>query len=97
MPPRRLISFDWAMKKLGPKKVTSYIVNYDFGIIYIRFVGSHKEYDKIDATSIWGEKMIIKPIKTEVDYTDALQAVEELMSAKEFRGRTKITLLISTS
>ncbi len=41
--------------------------------------------------------MIIKPIKTEVDYTEALQAVEELMSAKEFRGRTKITLLISTS
>lgn len=27
-------------------------VNYDYGIIYIRFVGSHKEYDKIDATSI---------------------------------------------
>lgn len=27
-------------------------VNYDFGIIYIRFVGSHKEYDKIDATII---------------------------------------------
>ncbi len=27
-------------------------VNYDFGIIYIRFVGSHKEYDKIDATTI---------------------------------------------
>ncbi len=27
-------------------------VNYDFGIICIRFVGSHKEYDKIDATSI---------------------------------------------
>ncbi len=27
-------------------------INYDFGIIYIRFVGTHKEYDKIDATSI---------------------------------------------
>ncbi len=27
-------------------------VNYDFGIIYIRFVGSHKEYDKIDAAII---------------------------------------------
>lgn len=27
-------------------------VNYDFGIIYIRFVGSHKEYDKIDADTI---------------------------------------------
>ena len=27
-------------------------VNYDFGIVYIRFVGSHKEYDTIDATTI---------------------------------------------
>jgi mRNA interferase HigB len=27
-------------------------VNYDFGIIYIRFVGNHKKYDKIDATTI---------------------------------------------
>ena len=27
-------------------------INYDFGIIYIRFVGSHKDYDKIDATTI---------------------------------------------
>ncbi len=27
-------------------------VNYDFGIIYIRFVGSHREYDKIEATLI---------------------------------------------
>ena len=27
-------------------------INYDFGIIYIRFVGSHENYDKIDATTI---------------------------------------------
>jgi len=27
-------------------------INYDFGIIYIRFVGSHKDYDKIDTTTI---------------------------------------------
>jgi mRNA interferase HigB len=27
-------------------------VNYDFSVIYIRFVGKHKEYDKIDATTI---------------------------------------------
>jgi len=27
-------------------------INYNFGIIYIRFVGSHKEYDKVDATII---------------------------------------------
>jgi mRNA interferase HigB len=27
-------------------------VNYDFGIIYIRFVGSHKDYNKIDTKTI---------------------------------------------
>lgn len=26
--------------------------NYDFGLIYIRFVGTHKEYDKIDASEV---------------------------------------------
>lgn len=27
-------------------------INYDFEIIYIRFIGTHKEYDKIDVTKI---------------------------------------------
>ena len=27
-------------------------VNYRFGIVYIRFVGSHKGYDRIDATTV---------------------------------------------
>jgi len=27
-------------------------VQYDFGIVCIRFVGTHKEYDKIDAATI---------------------------------------------
>ena len=27
-------------------------VNYSFAIIYIRFIGTHKEYDKIDVTKI---------------------------------------------
>lgn len=27
-------------------------INYDLGIIYIRFIGTHAEYDKIDAKTI---------------------------------------------
>lgn len=27
-------------------------VQYDFGIVFIRFVGTHNEYDKIDAAAI---------------------------------------------
>ncbi|MDZ4744430.1 MAG: type II toxin-antitoxin system HigB family toxin [bacterium] len=27
-------------------------INYTFQIVYIRFIGTHKEYDKIDAQSV---------------------------------------------
>ncbi len=27
-------------------------INYDYGILWIRFIGTHAEYDKIDATDI---------------------------------------------
>lgn len=28
------------------------VINYDFEIVYIRFIGTHKEYDKINAEEI---------------------------------------------
>ena len=27
-------------------------INYKFGIVYIRFIGTHREYDKVDALTI---------------------------------------------
>ncbi len=27
-------------------------INYDFGVIYIRFVGTHKQYDKINSNEV---------------------------------------------
>jgi mRNA interferase HigB len=27
-------------------------INYDFSVVYIRFIGTHKEYDVIDVTEI---------------------------------------------
>ena len=27
-------------------------INYDFGVIYIRFIGTHEEYDKINANEV---------------------------------------------
>ena len=27
-------------------------IQYQFGLVYIRFIGAHREYDKIDATRI---------------------------------------------
>jgi len=56
-------------------------INYPYQIVYIRFVGTHNEYDKIDTTTIWGNFMDIKPIKTESDYNAALVEIERLMKA----------------
>lgn len=31
------------------------MINFDYDQVFIRFVGTHAEYDKIDATMILGE------------------------------------------
>ena len=28
-------------------------INYDYSVVWIRFIGTHREYDNIDATTIW--------------------------------------------
>ncbi len=63
-------------------------INYPYRVVYIRFIGSHKQFDAIDAQTIWlkplfgATPMHIKPIRTRTDYKAALQAVEALMGAK---------------
>ena len=27
-------------------------INYQYGVVYVRFVGTHKEYDKIDVEEV---------------------------------------------
>ncbi len=27
-------------------------VNYEYGVVYVRFIGTHNEYDKVDAQSV---------------------------------------------
>jgi HTH-type transcriptional regulator / antitoxin HigA len=57
-------------------------MNYDYQICYIRFLGTHAEYEQIDAERVCGS-MRIRPIKTESDYRMALAEIERLMSASQ--------------
>lgn len=64
-------------------------VNYLTEWIYVRFVGTHNEYDKIDVTTILKKNIMdVKLIKTEDEYNEALSRIDELFDvtpeSKEF-------------
>src|SRR5580700_8058784 len=56
-------------------------IHYNRAIVYIRFVGTHADYDKVDAETVWGSKMNIRPIRSDQDYHAALTRIESLMEA----------------
>jgi hypothetical protein len=53
-------------------------INYPYGIVFVKFIGTHKQYDAIDAQTIEEAIMDIKPIRTEQDYQTALADYEVL-------------------
>ena len=55
-------------------------INFEKQWMFIQFIGTHAEYDKIDVEKIM--TMNIKPIKSENDYQEALQRLDELFDAK---------------
>lgn len=56
-------------------------VDFDRGIVWIKWIGTHRNYDKIDVTEVDYETRL-KPVRSEVDYESALVEVERLWGAK---------------
>lgn len=56
-------------------------INYDLRIVYVRFVGTHR--NMTSWISPMSDTMVqVRPIRSEFDYEAALGEVEDLMSAK---------------
>lgn len=53
-------------------------VHYDQKHVYIRFIGTHAEYDKIDAETI---RMKLKLIKSDEEHAAALARLDEIFDA----------------
>jgi HTH-type transcriptional regulator / antitoxin HigA len=57
-------------------------INYPYRVVYIRFIGSHRQYDAIDAQVSEVSVMDIAPIKSHRDYRRVLKEIEGLMNAR---------------
>ena len=56
-------------------------INYEYKVVYIRFIGTHYQYDKINLMPEVNT-MDVKPIKTDADYRATLKEIETLMMAE---------------
>jgi len=58
-------------------------INYGHSVVYIRFVGTHRQYDQIDAQTIWERNIMeLRPIRTDEDYRAALAEASLLMATE---------------
>lgn len=56
-------------------------VDFEKGVIWIKWIGTHKAYDEIDVAEV-NMSTELRPIRTEEDYEKALAEVEHLWGAK---------------
>jgi HTH-type transcriptional regulator/antitoxin HigA len=59
-------------------------INYENGWVFIKFIGTHQEYDDIDSIRLIciNQKMNVEIIKNKRQYNKALQRFEEIFFAK---------------
>lgn len=55
-------------------------INIEFQLTYIRFIGTHKQYDKIDVKKF---NMKINPIHSKKDYQIAMKRIDEIFDSKK--------------
>lgn len=70
-------------------------INFPYRVIYVRFAGTHAEYDAIDADTVRRVRALggasmnvhatasvtVRPVRTEADYEAALREIDALMDA----------------